>query len=116
MTPRMRSVIKYAPAPPRVLKANTVKAGSPHVHSCQNCRDYYEDVCDEPTVNAVCLPCRTGHPVPIWIVDRRPCDCCIAHSRVARKSELEAFKLGGPGPWWVCTVCWRSLGFDPSKN
>lgn len=87
-----------------------------HAHGCKQCHTRYEDTCDDLT-DRLCMWCRVGHGFALLRDNRRPKDCCRAHSRLARKEDLTKYALSGAGPWFICPVCYRTHPHrDPTKE
>ena len=87
-----------------------------HYHGCDRCRGRYSCSCDMPGVDTTCGQCRGGHTekgLSTWQAATAPRDCCREQARTATNRERETYKLAGPGPWWVCTHCWRTHPKNP---
>jgi hypothetical protein len=87
-----------------------------HAHGCKRCRRRYEDNCKTPTKNGTCLSCTSGHPPPIWVLNRDPKDCCRVHARRTRKEETAPYLLAGDEPWFICRICARTFAYDPGAT
>ena len=91
-----------------------------HRHGCTQCGQRYDDVCDIPDENGRCHICRGVRPaLTPWETSYAPRDCCRVLSRLANENEVGDYKLGGPGPWWICTPghgCARTHPYDPRTN
>ena len=84
-----------------------------HYHGCGRCRGRYVCSCDMPGVDLNCSRCNGGHGDSVHTAALRPQPCCREHSREANGNDRDMYKLAGPGPWWVCTHCWRQHPTDP---
>lgn len=84
-----------------------------HAHGCTRCKAFFQDACNEPEKNWLCSFCETGTGWELLRQGRAPCDCCRAHSRLARKEEVATYGLAGDKPWWICTVCARCQVYKP---
>ena len=88
-----------------------------HRHGCTQCGQRYDDACTSSDVNGRCHVCRGVRPgLTPWEESYAPRDCCRALSRPASEAEVEDYKLGGPGPWWICqpgTGCARTHPYNP---
>lgn len=98
-------------------------------HRCTSCGQRYESTEGVvavgkrgaarrvPAPDGECSECRTGHAPPIWILARRPKDCCRAESRpMTRADERERYRLAGSASWWICTTCSRTHPFNPENK
>lgn len=93
-------------------------AGKPHFHLCSDrkCRLIYEDRCGTPRVNGRCQQCRGTSRANI--APRDPVACCETNSQqVVTGDDIKRYSLGGPGPWYQCSICKRSHGWpQPTKG
>jgi hypothetical protein len=89
-----------------------------HSHGCVQCSAYYSDACADPLTNATCKDCLDGyvHGRPSWDRSNDPIECCRSQVRLATARQLNSFRLGGDGPWWICAVCNRTHPYDPRVN
>lgn len=89
-----------------------------HYHGCGRCQCRYPCSCDMPGVDQNCNDCRGGHPPLFGHLQRAwaPRDCCRENSRAATNHERETYRLAGPGPWWMCTHCWRQHPINPRSS
>lgn len=89
-----------------------------HAHGCEVCAALYRDACDTPMLNARCSEHRERTPRRRVLWDRAfdPVECCRTHAVEASVEAREAYALGGPGPWWQCTVCARPIPYDPGTG
>lgn len=89
-----------------------------HAHGCPKCKVRFEDFCSEPWLDPLCISCRAGalRTSLEAIENRQPKDCCKAFSRLARKEEIERFRLGSTCAWYFCNVCARTHPFRNPKE
>lgn len=87
-----------------------------HYHGCDQCRLRYSCSCDMPGVDVTCSTCKGGHPESSWQAANKPRACCQENTRRANDADRDMYKLAGPGPWWVCTHCWRQQPINPQEN
>lgn len=88
-------------------------AGKVHLHSCVDrmCRLVYEDLCQTPGVNGRCHVCRRTSR-PVWVAARDPVECCFGNCvQLTDTKTLRLYRLGGPGPWFMCKTCARCHGW-----
>ena len=84
-----------------------------HFHYCsvRDCRLIYSDACRDIRTNRLCHEHR-GTRRPVWLVARDPQECCIGNcSMVGEAKEIVRYQLGGPGPWFQCSTCYRAHGW-----
>jgi hypothetical protein len=88
-----------------------------HRHGCIQCGQRYDDACTASEVNDRCHVCRGVRPgLTLWERSYAPAVCCRTLSRAANEVDVEVYKLGGPGPWWICQPgigCARTFPYDP---
>jgi hypothetical protein len=100
---------------PKALR--TRKLEGYHRHGCTQCGQRYDDACARSDVNVRCRICRgSPHTLTPWERAYAPQKCCRSMARLATDDEVERYKLGGPGPWWICSPghgCARTHPYDP---
>lgn len=101
----------------RRFSVNRFKSGL-HYHGCGRCRGRYSCSCDMPGMDMNCSNCNGGHPVGYGYQFQSwaPRECCREHTRQANDHDRETYKLAGPGPWFICTHCWRQQPVDPRRT
>lgn len=82
--------------------------GRAHWHGCTQCHLAYDDACETPRVNGVCVDCRGGRPRSLLMRGRDPKGCCIDNTEMVDDEVRARYKLAGPGPWYQCRICYRS--------
>ncbi len=88
-----------------------------HAHGCLRCGRRYTDTCTTPLDNGECLTCSVDQPPPIWDTDWTPQDCCRTSVHLITDVDvLVRYRLGGPGPWFLCERCARTHPFDPTTD
>lgn len=87
-----------------------------HYHGCDRCHGRYTCSCGTPDTDLTCSRCRGGHGDSTTSAALRPRGCCGTESRQARPAERDMYRLAGPGPWWVCTHCWRQHPSNPTRR
>lgn len=86
-----------------------------HSHACATCRLRYQDACDTPLVDQVCLTCKTGHQM-LNTPGFRPRDCCYEQTRPTSREDRIKYGLAGTSEWFQCRTCRRSFPTYPSKT
>ncbi len=124
----MRNQRKPGTKAPAGIKAGTVSGAALtagrrdalkgiHSHGCSVCSAYYTDACADPLVNAPCTGCQgLPHGRPSWDRGPDPIECCRRDVRLATARQLNSFRLGGDGPWWICGTCNRTHPYDPRTD
>lgn len=107
---RRKAAINYKPAE-KGVSLTTLK-GSPHFHFCKDreCRQIYEDTCEQPEING---PCQTCRGVKRELMRHRdPHECCIGNTdQIIARQHIIRYALAGPGPWYQCRTCARCHGW-----
>lgn len=100
----------------RPARSKTLKIRNFHAHGCEVCSARYQDVCSTPLVNGRCSLHRENFPRErvLWDTAMDPVECCRSNARQADHETRERYALGGPGPWWICRVCARTVPYDPT--
>lgn len=94
--------------------------GKLHYHPCISCGIPYTCPCKTPAVDDLCnlhSPLRLPQNGPtVLYTNRLPQQCCFIHARSASTEDRNIYRLAGPGPWWICRLCFRQFGFFPGSN
>jgi len=91
-------------------------AAKPHAHGCTTCKGRYEDTCLAPNTNSECRPCRGLTPWALLVANRKPRDCCYAHSRLCNKDERNQYGLSEACAWFRCLICSRTHPYLSPKE
>lgn len=86
-------------------------AGTVHAHGCTTCKTRYEDTCRTPAVNGQCAVCQGLQPWQLLIDNRKPRDCCRAHSRLCNRDERNTWRLSEGCSWFRCLICSRTFPY-----
>lgn len=94
-------------------KSSSSRTKEVHSHGCTECKQRFEDNCQQPKQNFLCSFCETGNGWTLLREGRSPKDCCRVFSRLATKDEIKSYNMAGDKPWFICTECSRHQIFNP---